>query len=184
MPIANPMPQGAWLHREADAVLEILGTAGDMVSGYFATDTAVEFKDGDEPVTVADRECSAFITSSLRDMFPDDGILSEEEPDTGERLRKERVWIIDPLDGTKEFVMGLPEFVIMVGLAIQRQALPGRRPATDLGPGIHRRSGHGRLGPPGRPHTAGRHRPPGRTGPLAGGGVAQPHDRVDGDLSR
>lgn len=119
MPIANPMPQGAWLRREADAVLEILGTAGGIVSGYFAQDTAVEFKDGDEPVTVADRECSAFITSKLRDMFPDDGILSEEELDTTERLHKERVWIIDPLDGTKEFVMGLQEFVIMVGLAIQ-----------------------------------------------------------------
>lgn len=118
MPIANPMPQGAALHREADTVLGILGTAGEIVSGYFAKDTDVEFKNIDEPVTAADRECSAFITSSLRNAFPDDGILSEEELDTAERLGKERVWIIDPLDGTQEFVIGLPQFVIMVGLAI------------------------------------------------------------------
>ena len=118
MPIANPMPQGASLRCEADAVLDMLGTAGDIVSGHFAKGTAVEYKGVDEPVTVADRECNAFLTSGLRRAFPDDGILSEEELDTADRLTKDRVWIIDPLDGTKEFVTGLPEFVIMVGLAV------------------------------------------------------------------
>ena len=51
-------------------------------------------------------------------MFPDDGILSEESKDDLSRLTKERVWIVDPLDGTKEFIARNGEFSIMIGLAI------------------------------------------------------------------
>ncbi|MCB0144291.1 MAG: hypothetical protein KDE50_30670, partial [Caldilineaceae bacterium] len=50
--------------------------------------------------------------------FPEDGILSEESKDDLSRLQKERVWIVDPLDGTKEFIARNGEFSIMIGLAI------------------------------------------------------------------
>jgi 3'(2'), 5'-bisphosphate nucleotidase len=70
------------------------------------------------PVTEADRLASVFLTTKLRQMFPRDGILSEEEPDLMVRLTKSRVWIIDPLDGTMEFINRLNEFAVMIGLSV------------------------------------------------------------------
>src|SRR5262245_189225 len=76
----------------------------------------VSWKEHDNPVTEADRHASAFLVKELKGMFPEDGILSEEEPDDTSRLSKSRVWIIDPLDGTKEFIGHVAEFAVMIGL--------------------------------------------------------------------
>ena len=67
-------------------------------------------------------------------MFPDDGVLSEESKDDLVRLEKERVWIIDPLDGTKEFIARNGEFSIMIGLAVRGEAVMGviMQPETGL----------------------------------------------------
>lgn len=86
---------------------------------------AVEWKGPDHPVTNADRAASRFLAEQLKGLFPEDGILSEAEPDSLERLSKRRVWIIDPLNGTVEYIKGLDEFAVMIGLCIDGAAAVG-----------------------------------------------------------
>lgn len=91
--------------------------AADLVRGYHGRPLVVESKAGDEPVTEADRAASALIVDRLRAAFPDDVILSEEVPDDRSRLGRDRVWMVDPIDGTRDFIMGDTGFVVMIGLA-------------------------------------------------------------------
>ncbi len=88
-------------------------------------------KSGGDPVTEADTEVDAL----LKRMLPRDGEgwLSEETLDNPARLAARRVWVVDPLDGTKEFVQGLPEWSVSVGLVEDGQAVAGGilNPATD-----------------------------------------------------
>jgi myo-inositol-1(or 4)-monophosphatase len=72
-----------------------------------------EYKIGHDPVTEADRAVDAVLRQNL--LRDGEGWLSEETADNPSRLDKERVWIVDPLDGTREFVMGLPEFCVSIG---------------------------------------------------------------------
>src|SRR5690349_16098337 len=78
-----------------------------------------------------DRLANAFLVEQLRTLRPDDGLLSEESKDTDERLAKSRVWIVDPLDGTREYAEGRADWAVHVGLAIDgvaeigAVALPG-----------------------------------------------------------
>ena len=79
-----------------------------------------------EPVTIADRTASQIIVNGLAKEFPSDGILSEEEPDNAEnRLSKSRVWIIDPLDGTKGFIEKNGDFAVQIGLAENGESILG-----------------------------------------------------------
>ena len=71
---------------------------------------------GNSPVTVADYEADRYLSNFLGGEFPNDGWLSEETVDTYDRLDKKRVWIVDPLDGTKEFIQTIPEFCVSIGL--------------------------------------------------------------------
>ncbi len=73
-------------------------------------------KQDQSPVTSADLAVNQILRDSLSAAFPDDGWLSEETPDTSDRLSKKRVWIVDPIDGTRAFVRGLPEFCLSVAL--------------------------------------------------------------------
>jgi len=72
-----------------------------------------EYKAGHDPVTEADRAVDAVLRQNL--LRDGEGWLSEETADNPSRLDKERVWIVDPLDGTREFVKGLPEFCVSIG---------------------------------------------------------------------
>ena len=94
----------------------------------------MRYKPGDEPVTEADRSANQHIVTRLSAAFPEDGILSEESKDDFVRLKKSRVWIVDPLDGTKEFIARNGEFSIMIGLAIEGRPVLGviQQPATGL----------------------------------------------------
>ncbi len=87
--------------------------------------TASETKHGGSPVTAADKEANRLIVAGLRDAFPDDAILAEESADTSARLEHDRVWIVDPLDGTKEFLAGNGEFAVMIGLAVRGEPVLG-----------------------------------------------------------
>jgi myo-inositol-1(or 4)-monophosphatase len=73
-------------------------------------------KQDHSPVTSADLAVNDILRDSLLDAFPEDGWLSEETPDHSERLDKKRVWIVDPIDGTRSFVRRLPEFCLSVAL--------------------------------------------------------------------
>ncbi|MGH9504485.1 MAG: 3'(2'),5'-bisphosphate nucleotidase CysQ [Terriglobales bacterium] len=73
-----------------------------------------EYKAGHDPVTEADKAVDAALRQEL--LRPDEGWLSEESVDDLSRLEKQRVWIVDPLDGTREFVAGIPEFCVSVAM--------------------------------------------------------------------
>ena len=76
-------------------------------------------------VTKADIEADQILQKHLRKRFPDYGWLSEETKDDESRLSRHRVWIVDPMDGTREFVMKVPEFVVSVALAEEGQIVLG-----------------------------------------------------------
>jgi 3'(2'), 5'-bisphosphate nucleotidase len=78
-----------------------------------------------EEVTAADREANELIVSRLREAFPDDGILAEESTDTEDRLQKDRVWLIDPMDGTKNFIQRDGDFAVQIGLAVNAESVAG-----------------------------------------------------------
>ena len=78
---------------------------------------ARSLRDADyDPVTSADRAADDGLRHDLRQAFPEYGWLSEETVDDDARLRQESVWIVDPIDGTKEFLAGIPEFVVSIAL--------------------------------------------------------------------
>lgn len=110
------------LQHELETAILLARIAGRSILKHYADGFETEEKLGadneTEPVTVADRDASRIIVEGLGAAFPDDGILSEEEIDNLElRLSKERVWIIDPIDGTAGFVKHDGDFGVQIGLA-------------------------------------------------------------------
>ncbi len=113
------------LNRELEAAVTLAERAGNILLEYFSPAIEVEWKGKNNPVTAADRAASRFLVNELHSCFPEDAILSEEEQDDYSRLNAERVWMIDPMDGTREFVEHRTEFAVMIGLAIEGQARLG-----------------------------------------------------------
>lgn len=112
----------------------IVRDAGPIVRAFHDQHDDIAWKDADDPVTAADRAVNYFLVGALRRAFPADGILAEESKDDLTRLHHERVWCVDPLDGTKEFIARNGEFSIMVGLAVAGEAVLGvvYQPIVDL----------------------------------------------------
>jgi 3'(2'), 5'-bisphosphate nucleotidase len=106
------------LTHELEFASKLAREAAIIVDTFYIGSSEVRYKSDDEPVTEADRSANQHIVTRIAAMFPDDGILSEESKDDLSRLTKARVWIVDPLDGTKEFIARNGEFSIMIGLAI------------------------------------------------------------------
>jgi 3'(2'), 5'-bisphosphate nucleotidase len=93
----------------------------------------VEMKQGDEPVTLADRLASDLIVEGLRKAFPKDPLISEEMTPEDGALGSKRLWLIDPIDGTKDFITGSDGFAVMIGLCIDGRPKMGvvHLPAQD-----------------------------------------------------
>lgn len=106
--------------------------AGQVILGYYQTAVANWEKSPNNPVTKADLEADALLREQLLAAAPRFGWLSEETADDRERLKKEFCWIVDPLDGTQEFIDGLDQFAVSIGLAQDGQPLLGvvYNPAT------------------------------------------------------
>src|ERR1700722_7666778 len=106
-----------------DAAIEAAEKAGELALQYFDHDLAVEWKQDHSPVTVADREAEALLRATLLGHFRDDGFLGEESGDppgaSGYR------WIIDPIDGTRSFVRGIPLWATLVGLEYRGECIGG-----------------------------------------------------------
>jgi myo-inositol-1(or 4)-monophosphatase len=113
------------MQRALKVAIQAAQAAGLVVRSLYGRDIQVTQKGQAGPVTEADLASNRCIRDILQGAFPDDGWLSEETLDGGDRLAKSRVWIIDPLDGTWEFTTGVPEFVVSVGLAIDGIAALG-----------------------------------------------------------
>ena len=115
---------------EISAALEfatgIVEQAGQIALGYFRRPLAIENKLGDglfDPVTVADREIEHFLGSRIRERFPDHGIVGEEHGILEGRSRYS--WIIDPIDGTRAFISGVPAWGILLGLRENERCIAG-----------------------------------------------------------
>ncbi len=90
--------------------------ARDIILKHYSEPIDVEYKEDDSPLTLADQEANALIVKGLKESFPDHAILSEESEDNLDRLNNEWVWIVDPLDGTKEFIKKNGEFTVNIAL--------------------------------------------------------------------
>ncbi len=105
------------MKRELDVARRAARDAGAVALRYHGSGVQVEMKPGNEPVTVADREASEIVVAALRAAFPDDVVISEEAPDDSRRSDPAaRVWYVDPIDGTKDFIRGAAGFAVMIGL--------------------------------------------------------------------
>lgn len=123
---AKPIPlDNHLLARELQFAMRIAREAGEIVKTFYQVPPTVRWKDPTEPVTEADKAVNAYLVKQIRQSFPGDGVLAEETKDDLARLAKRRVWIVDPLDGTMEFIAHNGEFCIMIGLAIEGEAAVG-----------------------------------------------------------
>ena len=97
-----------------DFAVDLAREAGRITLGYFRKQIEVETKQDASPVTVADRETETFIRSSIARRYPDHGILGEEHGavESNSPYR----WIIDPIDGTKSFIHGIPLYTVLIAL--------------------------------------------------------------------
>lgn len=121
------------LSKELETAIGLAKEGGRIVLKYYHQDYNVNLKGGKEPVTEADKASNAFITGELRKLFPDDGILAEESKDDLQRLERKRVWLVDPMDGTKEFIEKIGQFAVMIGLVENGRPVLGAvyQPTTD-----------------------------------------------------
>lgn len=129
------------LRHALDVALTAAHAAGRRTLGYFGGDVAVELKGDATPVTVADREAEHVLRSHLGRAFPDHGIVGEEEG--ADRPDASHVWWVDPIDGTKSFVRGVPLYAVLVGLAIEGRVEVGVAHFPALGMTVSAASGLG-----------------------------------------
>jgi histidinol-phosphatase len=99
--------------RALEAALDAARAAGAIALRYFRRDVRVTRKADQTPVTQADQEAEAAIVDHLRPAFPDVGFLGEEFGAQGSQSRR---WIVDPIDGTKNFVRGIPYWATLLAL--------------------------------------------------------------------
>jgi 3'(2'), 5'-bisphosphate nucleotidase len=122
------MNESAYEH-EIQIATELARKAGAVLLEHYYSPFLVEQKinalDEFEEVTAADRAANELIVTSLQQEFPDDGILAEESTDSDHRLGKDRVWLIDPMDGTKNFIARDGDFAVQIGLAVGGESVVG-----------------------------------------------------------
>ena len=111
--------------REHDVACQIATDAAQEIARLYHQDMEVRYKTPIEPVTEADMIADRVLHEGLLGAFPADGWLSEESADDLVRLQRRRVWIVDPLDGTREFIIGRPEFMVSVALVDNGQPVVG-----------------------------------------------------------
>lgn len=92
---------------------------------YHSKDLGVEIKEDNSPVTKADKASDELIRKMLNENFPTYAMLTEESSDDKARLNNDYVWIVDPVDGTKDFVARNGEFTINIGLSYKHKAVVG-----------------------------------------------------------
>src|SRR5579884_1862311 len=114
-----------------DRIHSALEAARSVLKGFTPGAIEAEYKSGHDPVTEADRAVDAVLHQHL--LRDGEGWLSEESVDDPARLEKNRVWVVDPLDGTREFVAGIPEFCVSVAMVEAGIPVAGGicNPATD-----------------------------------------------------
>ncbi len=115
------------LAHELAVAIDLARRAGAAVLTHYQVDVQVDYKGGNHsnPVTAADRVANELIVAGLRQAFPADAVLAEESVADTSRFDARRLWCVDPLDGTQEFIAHNGQFVVMIGLAIDGEARLG-----------------------------------------------------------
>lgn len=119
----TPAPFHGLYAGRAETAVQLARMAGQSTLNYFGKQVDVERKGDNSPVTIADKQAEQLIRAELAKRFPEDAILGEE---FGELAgSSEYQWIIDPIDGTKSFITGVPLYSTLVALLRNRQVLTG-----------------------------------------------------------
>lgn len=119
------------LGRELLLAMDLARDAGAEVLRLRDGELGVEMKAGNEPVTIADKTASDIIVRGIRTTFPMDPVISEEAPPDAKTAR--RLWLVDPIDGTKDYIRGWDGFSVMIGLVVDGAPLVGvvHQPSLD-----------------------------------------------------
>ena len=126
-PMNNALDDGLLAEMESFAV-EIARGAGEKLAAHFGGSLRVAFKDERErdPVTNADTEAQDFLARRIQERFPNHGILGEEDDEDGDsEAAPDFLWVLDPLDGTKNFMHGIPVYACSVGLLHRGEPVVG-----------------------------------------------------------
>jgi len=111
---------------ELEVAVAAVREAGAVARARFGGALQVEQKPDDlGPVSDADRACDALLRQRLAAEFPKDALLTEETEDDGAWRSAHRVWMVDPIDGTREYVAGVDEYAVMVGLCVDGRPVLG-----------------------------------------------------------
>lgn len=102
-----------------DFAIETAWQAGRLTLGHFQTDLRPDFKADETPVTIADREAEKLIRSRIEQQYPGHAIVGEEFGGVEDSAENSHRWIIDPIDGTRSFIRGVPLYSILIGLEIE-----------------------------------------------------------------
>ena len=121
------LPDESTLASIEDHAVRMARRAGQTLMGYFGSSLDVEFKDegGTDPVTNVDREVQGDLVRAISEAYPEHGIVGEEDEDSGGGAAPDYVWFLDPLDGTKNFMNGLPIFASSIGVLYRGAPVAG-----------------------------------------------------------
>ena len=115
----HPMLDNETLAREIEAAAtQLAGEAGAILADHFGRQITIEYKDKAQrdPVTSADTACQEYLTAEITRRFPDHGILAEEDSTESDTPAPDFLWVVDPLDGTTNFLNGLPIYASSIGV--------------------------------------------------------------------
>ena len=107
------------MEQEYSVLVEAVRAAGAAILDVQKAGITITRKDNNDVLTEADLLANEVLKTHLQDAFPDYGWLSEETVDNPNRLHKRKVWVVDPIDGTREFATGVPEYAVSVALVEQ-----------------------------------------------------------------
>lgn len=110
------MAQTNRFEQDLDEAIAVARKAGAMAMSYFGKEFEIREKSPNNPVSEADIKIDNFIQGHMRTLYPNYGWLSEESPDDGSRFNHKRSWFVDPIDGTRAFIRGLPNFSVSIAL--------------------------------------------------------------------
>ena len=111
--------------KELNKMIEAAKKAQELILDVYHTDFEVITKEDNSPVTNADKGADKIIREILSKEFPDYGFLTEESKDTKERLTKEYIFVVDPVDGTKEFVSRNGQYTTNIALIHKHEVVAG-----------------------------------------------------------
>ena len=100
------------------AAVQMARGAGEILAGYFGRQMSIEYKDEAQrdPVTAADKESQEYLSKEIARRFPDHGVLGEEDTEEADTPSPDILWVLDPLDGTTNFLNGLPVYACSIGV--------------------------------------------------------------------